>query len=815
MIDKYFKQNDGVLVKVIPNYESDNNLILQLTSFIHDIHESKLDAISKLRKNFLNFKKAKSNLLLIMEILSRHPNVISYEIHSNFKHTTFNFWIPRKISKSFINILYNVWDGAKIQIYVDDYLQFDTKKSKFSQVRFSHNSILPLNIGKIDITSNLVSYLDTLEENEQVIIQFLMMPEGNDWRSFSKSSIKRLKKGEDINNGPFVEGLYNSINSAFGSLLGDNPHDEKEFIKDKKVKLEEILSKTSQKGINMNIRIGAQSDSIGRTESLISGVVAILKLLDGDGITYNQFIRKDILTSQSKEKFYYRMKERRLPIVTLNDSNVWVNEELASIIKQPDKSISSNKLERVTIRNTSIPDKLLVDSKLRLGLHHTNGHDQTLYWDMKDIDTVMRPTVVISNPGEGKTQLLANKFIDWINLGYGAAVIDVADGKLIDNILNHIDPKFKDKIIIIDCNDTSNPPALSNFSEVNPNNREAGQLLSQMWTEFYINYFGIDDHHRSKDFIRKSSIPVFTFEENTILEQYLMIADEDFRNEFLEKIQHNKRLFKYIAWWENFNSKPIKVKNEETKAILNKFDVLMDNEILKNIICQRDSKLPKFRQIMDEGSIVLIKAGEGAIYYEASRIIGALVLMKFWMAALSRHELEEHERKPFKVFCDEPQNYITSGNYIKEMLAKSRKYRLGLEFYFQDPNQIEDKNLLKLLVNMNPHLLLGKMGSDAYKKYFKDRILPITPPEGERLPRYHWIVSIFNDKDPVDPFIMKAVNPLPQVDKNDILARKHWIKSIKNKYSRPVEMVEDDIIRRELSGMNANFDDYDGDIASI
>lgn len=461
----------------------------------------------------------------------------------------------------------------------------------------------------------------------------------------------------------------------------------------------------------------------------------------------------------------------------------------------------------LVVYTRNIADEMLTKkSALRMGY---DGNTM-LYWDTKDIDTAMRPTVVIANPGEGKSEMLINKALDWINLGYGAAVIDVADGVVVDKILYNIPDEHKDRVVLLDFNDILNPPGLSNFSEVKGGDREVSQALSQMWVDFYVNYFKIEDHHRSKDFIRKSSIPIFSFEENTILEQYLMIADEDFRTEFIEnKLRNNKRLFRYYAWWDNFNKKPIKVKNEETKAVLNKFDIIMDNEILKNIVCQKESKIPKFRKLMDERKIILIKASEAVFQYEGSRILGALILMKFWMAALSRYDQKVSDRVPFKLFCDEPQNYIASGNYVEEMLAKSRKYRLGLEFYFQDPIQIEkkDKNLLKLLIGMNPHLVLGKMSTKVYEKYFEDRIKPIKPEEGERLLPYHWIVSIYKEKQFMRPIIIKALPMMPDPTPGTIASKREWILSLKHQYTRPVEEVENDIQKREFAEYELQFEE--------
>jgi hypothetical protein len=803
------KHAEGTLIQVIPNFSGDNELVGQLISFIHDISDNKIAQLKQHRKSFMNIRKTRENVKTLFTILSRQPFAVSYEIFSDENKTSFNFWIPTQIKDSFIKKIYSVWDGSQIKVLEKDYVDFDVTKTNFATIKFANHSILPLSTGKHDEPLPLlIQHLEQLEGDEKALIQFVMQPVRNKWQGDAVNAYKKLKEGHPLTNNKVKAAIY----SLFNFLGSQDESPDTLLRKESKIKSQEILSKLNQNGINMNIRLAVQADSRQRSMELTNGIVNAFKALEGIGTAHNKFVKKDLLPYRS-EKFLKQLQERKVPLVTINHKDIWVSPEITKIISQPNPDIFSNKIERVNVRQTRVDETLKQDTGLRMGQHSFNGKTHTIYWEIDDMDTVMRPTVVIANPGEGKTEMLISKFLDWIKLGYGGAVIDVADGKLVDKILYKMPTSLKDKVYLIDANDLENPPAISDFTEVKGGDREISNMLTQMWTEFFIHFFGIEDHHRSKDFIRKSSVPIFSFEGNTILEQYNMIANEEFRLDFMEKLSGNRRLLRYKVWWDKFNNKPAKVKEEETKAILNKFEVIMDNEILKNMICQRNSKLPKFRDLMDQKKIILIKASEG-IGYGTSKILGALLLMKFWMAALSRHDQDVKDRVPFKIFCDEPQNYIASANYVKEMLAKSRKYRLGLELYFQDPIQIEEANkgLLKLLVSMNPHLILGKMGDNQYEKYFKHRIKPLAPSEGAVLPKHHWIVSMYKDKEAVQPFIMEAVPMVPDPDKAEIGARTPWIKELKRRTSTPVDVVEDDILIREMPEL-AEYDAESSDLA--
>jgi hypothetical protein len=369
MIDKYIKQNEGVLIQVIPNFATDNKLVDQLASLVHDISDNKMKEILKHKKNFLNIRKIRKNIKTIFEICTRHPNIISYEVYSDFKVTCFNFWIPKHLSKNFIKKIYSVWDGTQIKIYEKDYIDFDISKTTFTNIRFSNHSILPLNVGKDNSPiPNLINHLESLELEEKVLIQFILKPTGTKWQPNALNAYKRLKRGEQLDNSRFKEALYKTVNGLFSSLFKEET-EEDIFQKDRKIKFDTILNKISQRGINMNVRVAVESESKERSETLINGILNAFRVMEGDEATFNTFIRQDLIPFQSKEKFHKFMKERRKPIITLNNKDILVTEELTRFLHQPEQDVNSNKLNRVNFRQTFIPDDLKRESGLRLGEH--------------------------------------------------------------------------------------------------------------------------------------------------------------------------------------------------------------------------------------------------------------------------------------------------------------------------------------------------------------------------------------------------------------------------------------------------------------
>ena len=55
---------------------------------------------------------------------------------------------------------------------------------------------------------------------------------------------------------------------------------------------------------------------------------------------------------------------------------------------------------------------------------------------------------------------------------------------------------------------------------------------------------------------------------------------------------------------------------------------------------------------MDEGKILLVNVSKGRIGEDASRLLGALIITKLQLAAMSRVDIPESERKDFIMIVD-------------------------------------------------------------------------------------------------------------------------------------------------------------------
>ena len=84
----------------------------------------------------------------------------------------------------------------------------------------------------------------------------------------------------------------------------------------------------------------------------------------------------------------------------------------------------------------------------------------------------------------------------------------------------------------------------------------------------------------------------------------------------------------------------------------------MSNPIIRNIVGQPKSAV-HFRFLMDNKRIVIVNLSKGKIGEDCSSLLGAMVVTKFQLDAMSRSDVPEKERQDFYLYVDEFQNFAT------------------------------------------------------------------------------------------------------------------------------------------------------------
>jgi len=234
-------------------------------------------------------------------------------------------------------------------------------------------------------------------------------------------------------------------------------------------------------------------------------------------------------------------------------------------------------------------------------------------------------------------------------------------------------------------------------------------------------------------------------------------------------------------------------KSEVLDYIVSKFGRFVTNKMIRNIIGQSKSSFD-FRKVMDEGKILIINLAKGKIGEENSSFLGLLLVPRVLMAAMSRQDIPEDQRRSFYLYVDEFQNFATPD--FAQILSEARKYRLNLCVANQFIGQIEEEVKNAIFGNTGTIISFRVGVSDA--NYLAREFQPVFGEEDLiNVERFHAYIKTLVKGEPVLPFSMDTTKDM-EADKrrrNPELAAKIKKLSIL-KYGRPAEEVEKEIAQR-------------------
>ncbi|MBC7459352.1 type IV secretion system DNA-binding domain-containing protein [Candidatus Saccharibacteria bacterium] len=280
-----------------------------------------------------------------------------------------------------------------------------------------------------------------------------------------------------------------------------------------------------------------------------------------------------------------------------------------------------------------------------------------------------RHVYIIGQTGAGKSGTLELFALSDIFQGHGYAIIDPHGDFAVDN-LRFIPGSRMDDVVYFNPADTAFPLGFNPLEVTNPSQKtnissEVIGVLKRM--------FGESWGPRLEYILRYTILALLDRPTTTMLDITRMLTDKKFRKETLEYCTDAVVL---QFWNVEFASWNDKFQSEAIAPVLNKVGAFTANPVIRNIIGQPKSTF-NIRQIMDEGKILVVNLSKGLIGEDNAAILGAFMVTKIQLAAMSRSDIAKIEdRRPFYLYVDEFQNFATDS--FATILSEARKYGLNL-----------------------------------------------------------------------------------------------------------------------------------------
>jgi CxxC-x17-CxxC domain-containing protein len=280
---------------------------------------------------------------------------------------------------------------------------------------------------------------------------------------------------------------------------------------------------------------------------------------------------------------------------------------------------------------------------------------------------------------------------------------------------------------------------------------------------------------------------------STLLGVNRMLADPAYRQKIVEKVKDP--VIKSF-WVNEFARYTQRYEVEATAAIQNKIGQLISNPLIRNIIGQVKSKLD-MKQMMDDGKILIANLSKGKIGEENSRLLGALLVTKLQLAAMSRVDTPEEERRDFFLYVDEFQNFATEA--FASILSEARKYKLSLTLANQYIAQLEEvtptgkSTKVKDAVFGNVGTLITfRVGAEDAQFLEKEFTPEITAEDLVNLGKYNIYSKLMVDGIASRPFSAETLMPL---EKPKVSNHEKIVELSRERYSMDRSVVEDKLSR--------------------
>lgn len=355
---------------------------------------------------------------------------------------------------------------------------------------------------------------------------------------------------------------------------------------------------------------------------------------------------------------------------------------------------------------------------------------------------------VVGKTGTGKSTLLETMIRQDVAAGRGAALVD-PHGDLAKRLVEWIPKERREDLIYLNVPDTENPLGFNPLAGVAPDRRP---LAASQMIEAFKKIWGHSWGPRLEYILRHALLALLNRPQATLSDVLRMLTDDDYR-ERTAKSSPNPEVRRF--WLEEFENYHSRLRIKAISPIQNKIGALVANPILRDILTQPTSDFDP-REVMDEGKILIVNLAKGQIGTDNTKLLGAFLTTRIGLAALSRSNVPEEERRDFYLYLDEFHGFTTRG--LADLLSELRKYRLGLTLAHQHLAQLDEAVQEAVLGNVGT-LLSFRVGPRDAELLERELAPEFSASDLTRLPNYHVYTRLMIDGRVSAPFSAKTLPP--------------------------------------------------------
>ncbi len=577
---------------------------------------------------------------------------LSFEIAVINRCIGFYVWVPAHLKDFVEEQLYAQYPMVQISETPDYAAELSALSTTVAcEMHLAENDALPIKTFQsfeVDPLAAITATLAKFREDEEAWLQLIVQPASDKWRKKSERYIANLK------NGGFS--LWKTLTAP-----ADKSQAAPKLTEFQQVKVNGAETKGQKLAYEASLRIvyrGNASESQARLR--LQSIAASYKQFN---TSYLNGFRQGRIQGEDQVAVYCRRMFSKKSFVM----NI---EEVATLYHLPHTNVETPYILWAKAQTAEPPANLPLDTGIYnpaaspVAVTNFRGHNTAFGLPRSDRG---RHLYILGQTGVGKSGLLELLTISDIYSPYGFAVID-PHGDYAQSILRRIPPERIEDVVYFNPADTESPIAFNPLEvpDATLKNHICSELIGVLKRLF--DSWG----PRLEHIIRFTILSLLDYPNATMLDITRMLTDKRFRTDVMahvgDQVVRNFWDVEFASWGNKYATEAI-------APVLNKVGAFTANPLVRNIIGQPKSSF-NIRQIMDERKILVVNLSRGLVGEDNAALLGALIITKIQMAAMSRADVPPEQRIPFYLYVDEFQNFATDS--FSTILSEARKYGLCL-----------------------------------------------------------------------------------------------------------------------------------------
>jgi DNA helicase HerA-like ATPase len=376
----------------------------------------------------------------------------------------------------------------------------------------------------------------------------------------------------------------------------------------------------------------------------------------------------------------------------------------------------------------------------------TNGRNSRTF-GIKQADRLFH-TYAIGKTGAGKTTLLETIALQDMLHGRGVTVID-PHGDLAERLVASVPPSRERDLIYMNAPDLSQPYGYNPLRQVRADRIPlAASGLMEAFKKHWTEAWGV----RMEHILRNTLYALIEFGEAKLPDILRMLTEKSFQREVLARVKNDQVQAFWVKEFPNYNPR---YRQESIAPIQNKVGAFLADPRLYRMFTSAPVDL-HFRQIMDEGKILIVNLAKGRLGEDSANLLGALLVTTLGLAAYSRADVPEQERPDYHIFIDEFQSFTTLS--VANMVSELRKFRIALVLAHQHLYQLEEEVRHAVLGNVGT-IVSFRLGPEDAQIIAREFEPAFVPQDLVNLPNHNIYLKLMIDRAPSKPFSATTLHP--------------------------------------------------------